>query len=235
MIESWRESWHNATGGIAPKSWPFGFVQLSNHNGGIGTYGGNLTDAGYQGVRWAQTAGYGTAPNPAMPDTFMATAVDIGQEASPGAGPHVQDKQDVGHRLFLAFKKAYLGDDDIFAPGPVASRSVLRSGDVSVSFDNLSPMGFQLLPTQLGFEVLNGTGSWLNVSAVALSANSRDVVLTLPAGMAQPALVRYLWATNPCFPTPGLECPLHDADTNALPALPFVMNITLSSPALLAV
>jgi len=235
MIQSWRESWHNATGGVALKSWPFGFVQLSTHDGSIGSYGENLTAPGYAGVRWAQTAGYGTAPNPAMPDTFMATAVDIGQASSPAAGPHVQDKQDVGRRLVLAFKKSYLGGDDIFAPGPLANKAVLHSGSVSVSFDNLSPMGFQSLPTQMGFEVSNGNDSWLNVSDVALSGNSRDVMLALPAGMTQPVFVRYLWATNACLPTPGLECPLHDADMNALPALPFLMNVTLPSPALWAV
>lgn len=242
MIRSWRESWYNATGGVAPKSWPFGFVQLSTHDGSVGSYGAahfagygdNLTASGYPGVRWAQTAGYGTAPNAAMPDTFMATAVDIGQAGSPAAGPHVQNKQDVGRRLFLAFKKAYLGGDGIFAPGAVANKAVLFPGGVSISFANLSPMGFQSLPTQLGFEVSNGNGSWFNVSNAELSADSRDVLLTLPAGMRHTTLVRYLWATNPCLPTPGLECPLHDADMNALPALPFVMNVTFPSPVLWA-
>jgi len=232
MIQSWRESWHNATGGVAPKSWPFGFVQLSTHDGSIGTYGENVTAQGYAGVRWAQTAEYGTAPNQAMPDTFMATAVDIGQAGSPAKGPHVQNKQDVGRRLLLAYKKAYLGGDSIFAPGPLANKAMLQSNSISISFENLSPVGFQSLPTQIGFEVSNGDGSWYNVSDVALSANSRDVLLTLPTSMMQPTLVRYLWATTPCFPTSGSECPLHDADLNALPALPFVMNTTQSSPKL---
>jgi len=180
-------------------------------------------------VRWAQTAGYGTAPNPAMPDTFMATAVDIGQAGSPAKGPHVQNKQDVGRRLLLAYKKAYLGGDNIFAPGPLANRASLQSNGISISFENLSPVGFQSLPTQIGFEVSDGDGSWFNVSGVALSANSRDVLLSLPTSLTQPTLVRYLWAETACFPTSGSECPLHDADPNALPALPFVMNVTVSS------
>merc|ERR1719265_1808837 len=118
MIAGWRQNWHNATHGVAPETWPFGFVQLSTKsdasNQTVGGYGEPLYDATYAGVRWTQTASYGFAPNPAMPDTFMATAVDIGQANSPAKGPHVQNKQDVGHRLFLAYKKAYLGDDDIF-------------------------------------------------------------------------------------------------------------------------
>lgn len=41
--------------------------------------------AGYAGVRWAQTASTGTVPNAAEPNVFMATAVDLGEDDTPGA------------------------------------------------------------------------------------------------------------------------------------------------------
>merc|ERR1712203_75896 len=94
MIQGWRNEWLNKTTGVSDAQWPFGFVQLSTTGSGVGGYGASMYKAdgslagGYQGVRWAQTAGYGYAPNPAMPNTFMATAVDIGQTGSPARGPH---------------------------------------------------------------------------------------------------------------------------------------------------
>jgi len=106
LVHSWRNAWINATGGISPKLWPFGFVQLSTHGGGIGPYGQALWSHSYAGIRWAQTASYGYVPNPAMPNVFMASAVDIGQAGSPAGGPHVQDKQDVGLRLVLAYRQS---------------------------------------------------------------------------------------------------------------------------------
>ena len=39
--------------------------------------GGDFSPAyGFAGLRWSQTAGFGYAPNPAMPHTFMAVALD---------------------------------------------------------------------------------------------------------------------------------------------------------------
>ena len=34
-------------------------------------------------------------PNAALPNVFMATAVDLGEPSTPAGGPHVRDKQDV--------------------------------------------------------------------------------------------------------------------------------------------
>jgi hypothetical protein len=42
----------------------------------------------------------------------MATAVDIGQRASPAGGPHVQNKQEVARRLFLAYSDLAAGSFD---------------------------------------------------------------------------------------------------------------------------
>ena len=38
---------------------------------------------GYAGLRWSQTAGYGYAPNPAMPNTFMAVSYDTPDRPTP--------------------------------------------------------------------------------------------------------------------------------------------------------
>ncbi|CAE7681972.1 SIAE, partial [Symbiodinium sp. CCMP2456] len=68
LVRSWRALWSAADGTTQPDA-PFGFVTLA----ASGSEGGNSMGA----MRWAQTANYGVAPNPAMPNTFMAQAFDL--------------------------------------------------------------------------------------------------------------------------------------------------------------
>lgn len=185
-----------------------------------------MPDRSYAPVRWQQTAGFGIAPNPAMPNTFMASAVDIGQRDSPAKGPHVQNKQDIGRRLVLSYQKEFMLDKDIFAPGPLARSAMLKGGNLTITFRSLSPRGFRSpLPSRIGFELSSGADIWVDVSGVELGDNATSVVIAVPDGL-NPVFVRYLWAMNPCLPEHGKECPLHDADGNGLPALPFVLNVS---------
>eukprot|EP00664_Eupelagonemidae_sp_cell27_P010477 gene10477-5664_t len=166
MIDGWRAAWRLGTRNNTAGLLPFGFVQLSTKsdstNQTVGGYGGGLFDKGYAALRWTQTASYGYAPNAAMPGTFMATAVDIGQANSPAKGPHVQDKEDVGVRLALAWREAVLGDVGLYAPGPIADRAVAVGGGVSVVFRNL------------GFELSAGGGVWVGATHVAVDAGDRS-------------------------------------------------------------
>jgi hypothetical protein len=50
---------------------PFGLVTLAD--GTDEKFGLNMRQ-----FRWAQTANYGTAPNPAMPNTFVVDGYDLG-------------------------------------------------------------------------------------------------------------------------------------------------------------
>lgn len=70
MIRAWREYW-SATPGTTDKLAPFGIVTLAA--GGSEGNGRNMA-----GMRWSQSANYGTAPNPAMPAVFLAHAYDLG-------------------------------------------------------------------------------------------------------------------------------------------------------------
>merc|ERR1712107_885003 len=225
MIQSWRDHWYEGTQGNSLQSWPFGFVQLSTHGGGVQGYGLGLEEPGYPALRWAQTAGYGSAPNPSMQNVFMATAVDIGQASSPARGPHVQNKQ-VGRRLALAFRRTVLNEDGLYTPGPQAKAAALKAGGVEVTFENLSPAGLSELPTQFGFEFSVGDDVWLMAPSAQLTADATGVQVAVPEELkATPTRVRYLWAQNPCLPVAGSECPVRGADDHSLPALPFVLPI----------
>lgn len=225
MIQSWRKRWFEGTKGNTLPSWPFGFVQLSTHGGDVQGYGLGLDTPGYAALRWAQTATYGFAPNPALPNVFMATAVDIGQRSSPAKGPHVQNKQEVGRRLALAYRRT-LGEKRIYTPGPIAKSAIIEDGELHVTFENLSPAGLGPLSTLLGVELSSGDDFWTSAPAAKLVDGGQAVAISTPPEMPSPTRVRYLWAQNPCLPVPGSECPLRGADIHKLPALPFVINIT---------
>ena len=70
LIESWRKVW-SVVSGTTDEKFPIGLVTLAD-----------ATDEGrpqlMRGFRWAQTAGYGTAPNPVMENVFVAEGYDIG-------------------------------------------------------------------------------------------------------------------------------------------------------------
>lgn len=68
LVSSWRRLWAATPGTTDPLA-PFGLVSLAPS----GSEGG--ADIGT--MRWAQTAGYGLLPNPAMPRTFLAHAYDL--------------------------------------------------------------------------------------------------------------------------------------------------------------
>lgn len=70
LVSSWRKVW-SATPGTTDPLAPFGIVSLAD--GTDEGFGGNM-----RGFRWAQTAGYGALPNPAMPNSFLADTYDLG-------------------------------------------------------------------------------------------------------------------------------------------------------------
>lgn len=70
LVSSWRKVW-SLVPGTTDAGFPFGVVTLAD-----GTSEGR--GGAMRGFRWAQTANYGTAPNPAMGNVFVAEGYDIG-------------------------------------------------------------------------------------------------------------------------------------------------------------
>ena len=69
MVDLWRSVWHVQEGGGVPSI--FGVATLA-----AGGSEGNGQHMG--GMRWSQTANYGTLPNTAMRDSFLAQVYDLG-------------------------------------------------------------------------------------------------------------------------------------------------------------
>jgi hypothetical protein len=257
MIDAWRAEWHNATNGLTDRQFPFGFVQLSVHGGPI-CYGGRACynqptwGQGYAAIRWAQTAANGTVPNAALPNVFMATAVDLGEPRTPAGGPHVRDKQDVGKRLALAFRDKFVdGDGPFYTPGAFAVVATAATSDfdsggggtVEVVLQNLPPGEHPLAtpPSALGLEVSDSppksvatlSDTWTNATSVSLGRARGSLLIS--SALAKVTMVRYLWADNACMgwnstsqerETGPSRCPLYTS--GGLPVLPFVLDV--SSP-----
>ncbi|XP_069803478.1 sialate O-acetylesterase-like [Dendropsophus ebraccatus] len=216
LIQDWRRSFHEGSLGQTDPKFPFGFVQLS-------TYVKNPPKDNYPLIRWHQTADYGYAPNPKMPNTFMAVAMDLGDETSPYGSVHPRDKETVAYRLYLGARAVAYGERRVPFQGPFPENIDVSYTD---SYMNIT-YNQELLVTHFSddiFEVFCSTGVDMNgklqyawVTAPAQAPSSR-VVTVLFKGCSHIAAVRYAWSDWPCE---YKACPIYSV-RGRLPAPVFV-------------
>ncbi|NXU19540.1 SIAE acetylesterase, partial [Pardalotus punctatus] len=236
LIADWRRAFHTGSAGQTEPLLPFGFVQLS-------TYLRRSADDSFARLRWHQTADLGVVPNARMPSTFMAVAMDLGDEHSPYGSIHPRDKQNVAHRLLLGARAVAYGDKDLVFQGPYPTRAIL---DVSRGLLNVT-YSQELICRQRDaqtFEVRGGESSpesweregntdggfcppqvccsrqaspcqWLPAPVVAVG--SRTVTLALSGCGTLVLGLRYAWAEWPCE---YQACPIYNPQ--GLPAPPFL-------------
>ena len=222
MIADWRSKW--AEGSDTRPDFPFGFVQL-NSIGNATTYDGPAdpgddlsADFGYAGLRWSQTASYGTVPNPAMPNVFMAVSLDTpdrpypvkfdgGTKVDPGFNVHSPFKQPVAARLARAALPLIYGMP-VDSTGPVVDSVSLSAStnEITVTVKNLVTKfgGLAPLRSTRGFEVSDGS-VWHNVEARLErgidgggGGGSGETSLVLSNVPKAAKKVRYAWYSNPC-------------------------------------
>ncbi|NWU97099.1 SIAE acetylesterase, partial [Upupa epops] len=208
LIADWRQAFHAGSAGQTEPLFPFGFVQLS-------TYHQHSLDDGFARLRWHQTADLGVVPNARMPSTFMAVAMDLGDEHSPYGSIHPRDKQTVAQRLLLGARAVAYGEKNLVFQGPYPTRAVLEvtSGLLNMTYDQ--ELVWRCRDIQ-AFEVwCSRQRRWLPASMVMVE--SRTVRLAL-AGCGTLALaLRYAWTEWPCK---YQSCALYN--TQGLPAPPFL-------------
>ncbi|CAN2388130.1 short-chain carboxylesterase activity [Pristimantis euphronides] len=204
LIQDWRRSFHEGSLGQTDPNFPFGFVQLS-------TYMKTKVDDNYPVIRWHQTADYGYAPNLKMPNTFMAVAMDLGDENSPYGSVHPRDKQTVAYRLYLGARAIAYGDRHVAYQGPFPD---LIDIYYSYSYMNIT-YNQELLVTHAFdkiFEVFCSTGfdiygdsqyTWVPASAESVSSK---VVTVSFKGCSHISAVRYSWSDWPCE---YKDCPIY--------------------------
>ncbi|KAI1230808.1 hypothetical protein IHE44_0008690 [Lamprotornis superbus] len=186
----------------------------------LSTYRRWSADDSFARLRWHQTADLGLVPNARMPSTFMAVAMDLGDEHSPYGSIHPRDKQNVAHRLLLGARAVAYGDKDVVFQGPYPTRAILEvtRGLLNVTYSQ------ELICHQRdaqAFEVCCSSQAspcqWL--PAPVLAVGSRMVTLALSGCRTLVLGLRYAWAEWPCE---YQACPLYNPQ--GLPAPPFLLN-----------
>ncbi|NWS77944.1 SIAE acetylesterase, partial [Crotophaga sulcirostris] len=211
LIADWRWAFHTGSAAQTEPLLPFGFVQLS-------TYRRQSPDDSFARLRWHQTADVGVVPNARMPGTFMAVAMDLGDERSPYGSIHPRDKQSVAQRLLLGARAVAYGEKDLVFQGPYPTHAVLEvsRGLLNVTYSQ------ELLchrKDTTAFEVCCSSPPWPCrwLPAPMVAVGSRRVTLALAACGALVRALRYAWAEWPCD---YKSCALYNSQ--GLPAAPFL-------------
>ena len=238
MIGAWRRAWHAGTGGLTDATFPFGFVQLSTWGGSAPKPPATKGDQDdlVATVRFGQTANYGHVPNAAMPNVFMATAVDLGasmggcgKDVWPSLCIHPGFKQEVGRRLALGAADLVLGDKGAYWTGPVFEEASWVFEEVVVSFTAASvPAGGVEVRSSAGFELSADGVAFVSVPVTASSGAT--VTLSTAALAGAPLFVRYLWALAPCT-HPHFEIGNCSVYAGGLPATPFLQPVVAAAAA----
>eukprot|EP01084_Bolivina_argentea_P283287 485113_1 len=234
MIADWRLQW-SLYSDTSP-DFPFGFVHLSTWNDNVTAYntpcGNNQQCIITAIVRAAQTANYGFVPNSLMPNTFMATAIDLGDSKSPFGDPngiHPRYKQQVGERLAVAAMAEIYGQSELYWGGPIADTVMINGNNVVINFRNVGQNGL-VIKNSNGFEIYDkGNSMWITITSKVTNNGDYDILLPIPSNITNVndiTEVRYNWYTAPCSPTIGpYLCAIYDGQYS-LPALPFILTIT---------
>jgi sialate O-acetylesterase len=234
MIDSWRFEFARASQSDRGP-FPFGFVQLNSVGRPNAFTAADVSPAyahplqlgdSFAGLRWAQSGGYGYAPNPRLVNTFMAVVLDTPQASNTGMGPysvHSIFKQPTGARLAAgALATVYGGPPQHTGPIPTAA-SIDAHGSVAVIFGGFST-GFEVRQ-RAGFEVYTSDLGWRNATIGSTvvhpvgDAGGPTATIRLAGVHPNTSMIRYLWRSNPC---PLLNCSIYsDGSFYKLPAAPF--------------
>ncbi|CAL8360884.1 unnamed protein product [Merluccius merluccius] len=213
MIDDWRSSFHEASGGQTALDFPFGFVQLATVLPGY-------IDTGLSDIRWHQTADTGFAPNPRMNSTFMAVAMDLPDDMSPYHNIHPRDKHTVAYRLSLGARAVAYGEKDVVFLGPYPAGITADNGSLEITYDQVVAVA----TSGAGFEVccVKATADWVPAPILGQrSATSLRVSTAACPATLGLAAVRYAWRNRPCD---YKACPVYSA-SGSLPAPPFTIDL----------
>eukprot|EP01084_Bolivina_argentea_P283282 485108_1 len=229
MISDWRQKW-SLNSDTSP-DFPFGFVQLSTWDDATlnVTCGNDYGCTVAAVVRYGSTGNFGFVPNTLMPNTFMATAIDLGDPTSPWNGDvHPRYKQQVAERLTNAGKAVIYSESEVYWTGPVADKAFMSDGNVIVNFRNVGEQGL-LIKHSLGFEVYDTVKSlWITINKTVVSSGDYNITLSGLNSNANISQVRYNWFKAPCQPDLGIyNCAIYDAQYS-LPATPFIVSVLKS-------
>ncbi|XP_010627021.1 sialate O-acetylesterase isoform X2 [Fukomys damarensis] len=216
LIEDWRQTFHSGSQGQTERFFPFGFVQLSSD------LSVNNTDDGFPQIRWHQTADVGFVPNPKMPNTFMAVAMDLCDRDSPFGSIHPRDKQTVAYRLHLGARAVAYDEKNLIFQGPLPEKIELLAHKGLLNLTYYQKIQVQRQDKKI-FEISccsDHQCKWLPAPMNTFS--TQILTLSINSCLGTVAALRYAWSTWPCE---YKQCPLYHP-SSSLPAPPFIAFIT---------
>ena len=171
LIQDWRNIWGQG-------DLPFYFVQLAN----FFEREAEPSEHSWAELREAQALAL------TLPNTGMATAIDIGEAAD----IHPKNKQELGRRLALGALANVYGQDVVHS-GPMLHSSRVEDNRIRLVFDHVDS-GLEVHGEELaGFAIAGEDRNFVWANA---EIQGNDVVVWNDA-IANPVAVRYGWAANP--------------------------------------
>ncbi|XP_034459258.1 sialate O-acetylesterase [Hippoglossus hippoglossus] len=217
MIDDWRMAFHQGSGGQTAADFPFGFVQLS-------TYLKTSTSDAFPNIRWHQTADVGFVPNPRMPRTFMAVALDLPDEFSPYHTIHPRYKRDIAYRLSLGARAVAYNETDVHFLGPFPNQTLCSGMHVNITYDQ----AVSVTPSSHVFEICCSANQapcgpkslWVPAPITNWGLTTVQLSTSLCSPTEEAAAVRYAWRDWPCD---YKACPIYSL-SGILPGPPFISN-----------
>ena len=185
LINYYRQSWHELSGGNTDPAFPFYFTQLPSWN--------PPQTEPVEGLEapWAVSREMMRLVSRECPNTGMAVAIDTGDAIA----LHPKNKEPVGIRhAYLALRLTY--HRDFVAYGPRYSGQTVQDGRIILKFDADS-IGGGLMAAKTAplnaFAIAGEDKVWHWADAQI----SGDKVVVSSPKVGKPVAVRYAWAMNP--------------------------------------
>ena len=183
LINYYRSSWHELSGGNAAKDFAFYFTQLPSWTPAQEKPVEHLEAA------WAVNREMMRLVASEVPNTGMAVSIDTGDVIA----LHPKNKKPIGLRhAYLALKQVY--GKDIVDNGPIFKKQTIKGNQISLEFDAI---GSGLMTARLGkmnsFAIAGNDRKWHWADAKI----KEDAVVVSSTEVSIPVAVRYAWAMNP--------------------------------------
>ena len=183
LINYYRSSWHELSGGNAAKDFPFYFTQLPSWTPAQEKPVEHLEAA------WAVNREMMRLVASEVPNTGMAVSIDTGDVIA----LHPKNKKPIGLRhAYLALKQVY--GKDIVANGPLFKKQTIKGNQISLEFDAVGSGLMTARPGKMNsFAIAGNDRKWHWADAKIKG----DVVVVSSMEVSTPVAVRYAWAMNP--------------------------------------
>ena len=183
LINYYRSSWHELSGGNVAKDFPFYFTQLPSWTPAQEKPVEHLEAA------WAVNREMMRLVASEVPNTGMAVSIDTGDTIA----LHPKNKKPIGLRhAYLALKQVY--GKDIVANGPLFKKQTIKGNQISLEFDAVGSGLMTARPGKMNsFAIAGKDRKWHWADAKI----KEDAVVVSSTEVSIPVAVRYAWAMNP--------------------------------------